>query len=99
MNNLQKALQDFREQAPFQKSLDPVRRQMLVEAGLTAGEIDRCLKADPGKAWDKEWAKLAKGQGGYRSLVKSMLSKGYTKERIMEMLGLEDYQYWDFSST
>jgi hypothetical protein len=99
MNSLQKAIKDFREQAPFQKSLNQVRRQMLLEVGISSGEIDRCLKSDPGKAWDREWNKLAKGQGGYRSLVKSMLAKGYTKERIMEMLGLEDYQYWDFSTT
>ena len=93
MNALQKALQRFREQAPFIGSLSQPRRQMLMAAGMTSGEIDRALKADPVATWDKMQKSAG---GGMRSLAYTMLRKGYSRERIQEMLKLEDHELWDY---
>ena len=40
--------------------------------------------------------KLGKAYGGYRSLVKTMLINGYSKERVKEMLSLTEAEFVDF---
>ncbi len=58
--------------------------------------MQKCNANDVKKTALKHLKKLSKAYGGYRSLVKTCLSKGLEKAKIMELLKLTDAEFEDF---
>jgi hypothetical protein len=84
-----KAVQDLKErQFLLPRPLSQVRKQMLMVCGLTAGEVDRIEKGI-------SLGSLNKSAAGFHSLVRTMLSKGYSRDDVKRMLELTEAELSD----